>query len=142
MIPIPRIDTKTIIIIVLSVIVFFAFDGCSRVGKLFSGQDTVGTTTTTKTTISVTDRSYRDIQVMPDYFKTTKVKIKITPEGGVSEIPPGDSFPEDDGDTEIVNKYSDSVALPNGTIFYSLITRGELLKTDFKLNTNDTVITT
>lgn len=134
-------DPRNIIIIIMVIILFFLLDGCSHIANFLEGEDVVSEETTTKTSYEVKDRSFQDIKPMPDYFKPSPQRI-IIKQGVVKEVPDNQPDPpENEPGFEIVNKYSDSVSFPNGTILYDMLVRGNLLSTDFTLNTKDSIKT-
>lgn len=138
---IPKIDIRTIIIILLAVVLFFSLDGCSRVVKLFEGEEVVKEKTTTTIDTSFVERKYLDIQPFPEIFKPTPQKVEIK-KGKVREVP--NTTPVDSTQERVVkevNKYETVTELPNGIIKGKFLVEGELLSTELELLTKDQVIT-
>lgn len=136
-----KLPVRETIIVILLIILFFSFDGCSRIANFLESETVVETKTTTKIDTSTTKKTFIDIKPMPDYFKPTPVKVEIK-DGKVNEVP--DSTPIDSSETsqvKEVNKYTTVSELENGTITGTFLVEGKLLSTEFKLDTEEKVIT-
>lgn len=136
-----RTDPRNVVITLLCLVLFFAFDGCSRIGSLFNGEEVVETKTTTTIKKDVKKHSFIDLQPFPEIFKPTKQKVKLE-NGKITEVPlntPVDSSEKQK--VREVNKYQIFNELPNGTIKGTLLIKGELLSTGYELTTTDTTIT-
>jgi hypothetical protein len=136
-----KLDIRTVIIIVLAVILFFSFDGCSRISNLLESETVVEVQKTTRIDTTETKRQAIDIKPMPDYFKPTLQKVEIK-NGKIKEVP--EATPIDSTahrQVKKVNKYETISELENGTIESTLLIEGTLLGTEFKLTTKDRTIT-